>query len=613
MRQSSIVIRISIALAGIVALSMATMMTSYWISDKADSDAAAVNIAGSLRAQSYHFGMLISQSDADEQQLAAVTDKLTQTWQHPIFNSLRHDNPQLRETYRAARHYWQTVQPQLQAGAALQDIQPVLAEQVDLLNQLVASIQQHAERNARNLRMVQVTALFLILLLSAVVIYWLKAKVEQPLSELTQAAKRVGQGDFSYRIAPRELDELGILAQTHNRMSEAIAHMHERMEEQIDQQTRALQRSNTTLQFLYDTAKNIIEHEPLGIDYDRIVTRLVQLIEADDIELCLMTEIGNSPYLQIKPVDDTTTPCAAKNCFSCLKGEIIRDDSNGMEACAIDTIGACRYSFPMLYEQQHYGVLVCRMNNGKILEHWKQQLIQSVADQLAVALSLQSQEDNARRLALVHERTVIARELHDSLAQALSYLKIQVTRLNRALEKNDKPTLEDVSAELQEGLSSAYRQLRELLTTFRLKVDGPGLLSSLQTSVKQLSEQCDMEITLDYQLNNLPLTPNEEIHLLQIIREAAQNAIHHSEGNKVLISVIQDDLKNVRLSIEDDGVGISQSPEKLNHYGLAIMQERGKNLGGELTIRRRDNGGTGVYFHFTPDYLQQRNLIARQL
>ncbi|HTF97733.1 MAG TPA: histidine kinase [Cellvibrio sp.] len=613
MRQSSIVIRISIALAGIVALSMATMMTSYWISDKADSDAAAVNIAGSLRAQSYHFGMLISQSDTDEQQLAAVADKLTQTWQHPIFNSLRHDNPQLRETYRAARNYWQTVQPQLQAGAALQDIQPVLAEQVDLLNQLVASIQQHAERNARNLRMVQVTALFLILLLSAVVIYWLKAKVEQPLSELTQAAKRVGQGDFSYRIAPQELDELGILAQTHNRMSEAIAHMHERMEEQIDQQTRALQRSNTTLQFLYDTAKNIIEHEPLGIDYDRIVTRLAQLIEADDIELCLMTEIGNSPYLQIKPVDDTTTPCAAKNCFSCLKGEIIRDDSNGMEACAIDTIGACRYSFPMFYEQQHYGVLVCRMNNGKTLEHWKQQLIQSVADQLAVALSLQSQEDNARRLALVHERTVIARELHDSLAQALSYLKIQVTRLNRALEKNDKPTLEDVSAELQEGLSSAYRQLRELLTTFRLKVDGPGLLSSLQTSVKQLSEQCDMEITLDYQLNNLPLTPNEEIHLLQIIREAAQNAIHHSEGNKVLISVIQDDLKNVRLSIEDDGVGISQSPEKLNHYGLAIMQERGKNLGGELTIRRRDNGGTGVYFRFTPDYLQQRNLIARQL
>lgn len=167
--------------------------------------------------------------------------------------------------------------------------------------------------------------------------------------------------------------------------------------------------------------------------------------------------------------------------------------------------------------------------------------------------------------------------------------------------------------ELHEGLNSAYRQLRELLTTFRLKVDGPGLLSSLQSSVKQLSEQCEMQISLDYSLNNLPLTPNEEIHLLQIIREASQNAIHHSGGREVLIKVHQDAHKDVQLSIEDDGVGISQSPEKLNHYGLAIMQERGKNLGGDLTIRRRTNGGTGVYFRFTPDYLLQRNLIARHV
>lgn len=610
MRQSSIVVRISIALAGIVALSMATMMTSYWISDKADSDAAAVNIAGSLRAQSYQFGMLIGQPDRDEQQVAVVADKLTQTWQHPIFNSLRHDNPQLRETYQAAHHHWQSIKPQLLSTTTTQTIQPLLAQQVDLLNQLVASIQHHAERNARNLRLVQVTALFLILLLSTVVMYWLKAKVEQPLSELTLAAKRVGQGDFGYRIAPGELDELGILAQTHNRMSEAIAHMHEQMEEKIDQQTQALQRSNTTLQFLYDTAKNIIEHESLGIDYEQIVTRLAQLVEVDDIELCLMTEVGSSPYLQIKSVDDPKAPCAAKNCVSCLKGEIIHEHKHDSTANTTDKV-SCRYSFPLLYEGLCYGALVCRVNTELSLAHWKQQLIQSVADQLAIALSLKNQEDNARRLALAHERTVIARELHDSLAQALSYLKIQVTRLNRALEKDDHSTMEDVSNELQEGLSTAYRQLRELLTTFRLKVDGPGLLSSLQTSAHQLSAQCDLDITLDYQLSNLPLTPNEEIHLLQIIREATQNAIRHSGGNQVLIKVYQDEQKNVCISIEDNGAGIAQMPEKLNHYGLAIMQERGKNLKGELSIRRREVGGTGVYFHFTPDYLQQHNLIAR--
>src|SRR5690606_36023671 len=106
-------------------------------------------------------------------------------------------------------------------------------------------------------------------------------------------------------------------------------------------------------------------------------------------------------------------------------------------------------------------------------------------------------------------RTVIARELHDSLAQTLSYLKIQVTRLKRALERDDKPLLEDISEELQVALSTAYRQLRELLTTFRLKADEPGFINALQTSIAQLAKQTDMQIDVDCRLTNLPLTPNE--------------------------------------------------------------------------------------------------------
>ncbi|HAS21895.1 MAG TPA: nitrate/nitrite two-component system sensor histidine kinase, partial [Idiomarina loihiensis] len=102
---------------------------------------------------------------------------------------------------------------------------------------------------------------------------------------------------------------------------------------------------------------------------------------------------------------------------------------------------------------------------------------------------------------------------------------IQVTRLHKGIEKNDRATIDDVSSELREGLNSAYRQLRELLTTFRLKVDGSGLYSALQTTVKQLTEQSNMVVHLDYRLNNIPLVPHEEIHLLQIIREASQNAV----------------------------------------------------------------------------------------
>src|SRR5690606_21534970 len=97
----------------------------------------------------------------------------------------------LATTYALAFEHAQAVQKLVATAATDEDIQLILNEQVELLNQLASSIQQHAEGNARSLRLVQVSALFLISLLSAIVIYWLKVKVELPLSELTQAAKRV--------------------------------------------------------------------------------------------------------------------------------------------------------------------------------------------------------------------------------------------------------------------------------------------------------------------------------------------------------------------------------------------------------------------------------------
>jgi two-component system nitrate/nitrite sensor histidine kinase NarX len=86
-------------------------------------------------------------------------------------------------------------------------------------------------------------------------------------------------------------------------------------------------------------------------------------------------------------------------------------------------------------------------------------------------------------LALLEERAVIARELHDSLAQSLSYLKIQVGRL-QLLPGGAEAAAQarDIVTELREGLNGAYRQLRELIATFRLKMEHPRLEDSLTRS-----------------------------------------------------------------------------------------------------------------------------------
>ncbi|WP_231891862.1 histidine kinase, partial [Vibrio sp. HI00D65] len=87
----------------------------------------------------------------------------------------------------------------------------------------------------------------------------------------------------------------------------------------------------------------------------------------------------------------------------------------------------------------------------------------------------------------------IARELHDSLAQSLSYLKIQVTLLKRVIgklpEQQHREQSEQIASEIGNGLADAYTQLRELLTTFRLTIKEGNFGDALSTMLEELSER----------------------------------------------------------------------------------------------------------------------------
>jgi two-component system nitrate/nitrite sensor histidine kinase NarX len=601
--KKSIITRLSIALAGIVLLGMSTMLISYWLSERAENDSLAINIAGSLRVQTYRLGLLSTQPNSDPSIWQDAQRKLEETWSHPVFIPFLHSTPKISELYQEAESNWQrNLIPALQKLSIdkrevnHQQLQILLDKQITLLDKLVTSIQHDAEKKVRGFRLVQIIALFATLFVSAMVMYSLKVKVEQPLNQLTALAKRIAQGDLSHEITSTSEDELGVLANTFNLMSRSISNSYEHLEQQVNEKTQALQKSNNSLQFLYETAKFIIEHNPQGINYDEIISRLANATGVNNIELCLMTTEGNSPYLQIKPASEINKElCSKNNCSKCISSRGVVEKNNGTAI----------YRFQLTRNEHHYGLIVCRVPESKLLSTWQEQLIQSATDQIAIGMRLKADEDQSRRLAVLHERNAIARELHDSLAQALSYLKIQVTRLNKAINHEDKLTMEDVAEELRIGLNNAYRQLRELLTTFRLKIDGNGLRSALEASIEQLRTQSAMHIQLDFELANVPLAPNEEIHLLQIIREASQNSTHHSNGQHLDIHLWQKENQSISLTIADDGIGLPTAPEKINHYGLAIMKERARHLGGELFIQNL-SCGVVVSFEFVPEYIKLR-------
>ncbi len=259
---------------------------------------------------------------------------------------------------------------------------------------------------------------------------------------------------------------------------------------------------------------------------------------------------------------------------------------------------------PLSIAGHRFGELFIESRSGR-LENWQQQLIETFCDNIARTFALSLQQEQESRLALFAERGTIARELHDSLAQSLSYLKIQVSRLGTLL-KREAPAekIEDTLDELREGLNGAYRQLRELLTTFRLSLDEPSLEAALGNAVAEFGERGEVAIELDNRLQHVPLSPNEEIHVLQIVREALSNVVRHSQAQRAWVRLSSQADGQVSIAVEDDGVGFDPQQNRSGHYGLTIMQERGQTLGSQLRFEARAPHGTRVLFSFVPTALQ---------
>ena len=585
----SVMVYIKGSLVGIISLAITTLFASYWITELADLDAKAINLSGSLRMESYQLGMFGLEGNKQEidKRIAIFEDKL----RDPIFQKLQKDE-QLNGLWLQTIEQWQTflkpalvnlpIENKTQFNLYVKD----LAESAD---EFVYAVQIDAESKIRLLRTIQVGALFITLLVGMFTLHLISLRVEKPLAELTHAAYAIGKGNFTHHVDLHGDDELALMGATLNHTCEAIASMYVQLELRVKQQTEKLELNNQTLAFLFKTARLLLETREKKHDLQQTFDELSQLIGVNDIELCLMTSGGNQPYVQIKPSHDDKGVCRAQNCDSCIgNAAFVSFDDNTVTR------------FPLVYGDNHYGVIVVRGGKCFAEDSWQLQLVQSVIDQVALSLNLDEQHNQDRRIALLHERTVIARELHDSLAQALSYLKIQVTRLSKTQNKQQYDMQQPIIDELKMGLDSAYRQLRELLTTFRIKMVEEGLEASLNKTIDQLASQSSISFHLEFAVKQVPLSPMEEIHILQIAREASQNTVHHSQANNAWITLKQLDDGQIELSISDDGVGISHNTEKLNHYGMAIMQERAKHLNGKLVVFPREGRGTQVKLTFSP-------------
>lgn len=604
----SVLGRLGIAMATIVIFAMASIMVSTIFTEMSAGKARAINIAGSLRMQSYLLASQLNQpglTDGARRELieGSVREYEARLNDPMLLAGVQTDlAPPITEAYRDIHRRWESHFKPLALAAATDPAKraqfvATIGDFVFRINHMVKLLEQELEDKIQWLRLVQGVSLFVIVIVVLLTMYLMHTQIIVPLNDLLACARAVRKGDFQVRAQHTQPDELGQLGAAFNTMVQDLSQMYANLEVRVEEKTEELARSNRSLELLYGTIRTLSERRVTQDALMQVLHEVERVMDVPAGAICAYDPglRQGLPLAADLGADGERPAICRGSCEQCI-------GDGGLNIREAEAAGGTRIvSVPLTDGGRSYGVMPLELPPGRELASWQLQLLEAVGRHIGAALAMAQRNEELHRLALFEERSVIARELHDSLAQSLTYLKIQVTRLQALLERNaPAEQTGEVVAELKSGLNNAYRQLRELLTTFRLRIDGRGLNAALEETVREFTRHGSFAISLNNRLLGVELASNEEIHVLQVIREALANVEHHARAANAEVSLERLGNNRVRVRVDDDGVGIAEGQSPVHHFGLNIMRDRAHSLNGEFEVRRRETGGTRVELTFDP-------------
>lgn len=600
---------LAVGMIGVVGMS-----ASVLVAESVQGSGSAINLAGSLRRFAHRAGSMAAAAGLGGRIGATeVEDAIAQfdgAILHPDLIGVlgREESAIPAAIHRGVVAAWRDeLKPRLSALGTLDPTLGTPAQYTEALaeidvfvaqiNTLVTILEQDAEASIQRLRTTLAAALIMTALVVALSLQLMRRRVFRPLAELGQAAGRIARRDFTIRSELGGNDELGQVSAAFNAMADELSVAYRDLEQRVEHKTAALVRTNRSLELLYNVISRLY-HAPASAEaYAEALTEIERTLGLKGSFACIQPKHGGPSAVLFSTMGrcvsaDQDADEACRNC----RGKLAPWTYQPSADAATEVL-----MVPLRDADHLYGMLRFALPRGQRLAPWQQDLVEAVSRHMGVALGITRQSERERLLGLQEERSIIARELHDSLAQSLSYMKIQVSLLAPVVTD---PARRDealaVLSDLRQGLDAAYRQLRELLSSFRLQING-DFSRLLASTVDEFSNRSGIPITLALDLASCELRPNQEVHLLHLIREALSNATRHASASHIRVDLRVTPGGWVELVVEDDGDGaFATMPAEPHHYGMAIMAERANGLGGTLTIKPTQEGGTRVAVRFDP-------------
>ncbi|BDG61091.1 PAS domain-containing sensor histidine kinase [Caldinitratiruptor microaerophilus] len=251
---------------------------------------------------------------------------------------------------------------------------------------------------------------------------------------------------------------------------------------------------------------------------------------------------------------------------------------------------------PLKSRGQVLGSLVLGSRTRRTFGEAEVELLKAAADHLAVAFDNYRLYSRLKDQAVAEERRRLAAEIHDSLAQTIAIIGQRVRELRRMLVQGSREVGEYVEA-LERVVDQAHREVRQAIFDLKSPVGlGPDFIETLREYLEEFSLIHHIPVELVTAPDTGLVVPLQmEVQLFRIVQEALSNVRKHSQASRVVVQFARRGPGLLVIRVEDDGIGfdVGQRPRK-GHYGLQIMQERAKSVGGLMTVRSQPGRGTVV-------------------
>lgn len=569
----------------------------------------AINHAGSLRMQTYRLTHLVHEKEPAEhvrQQIQAFEHTLLKVSESDVIKPLLPSrsgnamNSTLIQT--SLMDDWQhKIRPSLEANQ-LPDNKDLyrFAGNLDLF---VQALENANEENTQWLRRFQMALILMIFVAAGFMISLHYAWIIRPLEALSAGVRAIGRGEFGTEINTDYIREFAQVNKGFNQMSTSLKTLYTDLEGQVARQTEDLERQNRDLALLYQTTRDLHQiHQPktaatefLGRTLPAVaaIAGSVHLFDAEHKRSDLVASLGLPEDSQAEPYADLDSgfsdaienlPLHYLN--SEHKGRLIAIEHPRFEQMAV---------FPITYKEEELGLFTLYFSDGHTLNQSDQELLQTLSSQLGVSIANSRFAQERRLLAVLQERNLIAQGLHDSIAQTLTFLNLQVQMLESAYNAEQKEQVDENIRFIKDGVQECYDDVRELLLNFRTKLSNKDFPEAVSTLLARFEQQTQIEVNTTWIEEGGWLNHDEQLQIIFILQESLSNIRKHAQANKVDVSLIN--RQDFTLKISDDGIGFdTDTIDSLSgeHVGLGIMQERARRIDALLDVASQPNKGTTV-------------------